>query len=118
VSSKSKYRDQALQATTFWMSPDADLTMSDVAGQQPRRSSITKNPIFDRPDLSFVKLFDQAAHEWSVALTNPPIRPSDIQIQAYDQMVNDGVPVQKALSDARDAYNKLLDELPKDQLPK
>ena len=118
VSSKSKFKDQAIAATTYWMSPDADLIMSDVAGQQPRRSSITKNPIFDRPDLSFVKLFDQASHEWSEPLTNPPIRPSDIQIQAYDQMVNDGVPVQKALSDARDAYNQLLDELPKDQLPK
>jgi ABC-type glycerol-3-phosphate transport system substrate-binding protein len=118
VSSKSKFKDQAIKATAFWMSPDADLIMSDVAGQQPRRSSITKNPIFDRPDLSFVKLFDTAAHEWSAPLTNPPVRPSDIQIQAYDQMVNDGVPVQKAMSDARDAYNKLLDELPKDQLPK
>lgn len=118
VSNKSKFKDQAIKTTAYWMSPDADLTMSDVAGQQPRRSSITKNPIFDRADLSFVKLFDQAAHEWSAPLTNPPVRPSDIQIQAYDQMVNDGVPVQKALSDARDAYNKLLDELPKDQLPK
>ena len=98
--------------------PDADLIMSDVAGQQPRRSSITSNPIFDRPDLSFVKLFDQAAHEWSEPLTNPPVRPSDIEIQAYHSMVNEGVPVQQAMNDARDAYNKLLDQLPKDQLPK
>ena len=118
MSNKSKVKDQATRLTEFWMSPEADLTMSDVAGQQPRRSSITDNPIFQRPDLSFVKLFDQAAHEWSEPLTNPPVRPSDIQIQAYHQMVNDGVPVQKAMTDARDAYNKLLDEIPKDQLPK
>jgi ABC-type glycerol-3-phosphate transport system substrate-binding protein len=118
ISSKSKAKDQAITLTAFWMSPDADLIMSDVAGQQPRRSSITSNPIFDRPDLSFVKLFDQAAHEWSEPLTNPPVRPSDIEIQAYDSMVNDGVPVAKALGDARDAYNKLLDQIPRDQLPK
>ena len=45
--------------TKFWMSADADLIMSDVAGQQPKRTSVTGNPIFERPDLSFVKLFDQ-----------------------------------------------------------
>ena len=108
VSSKSKYKDQALELTKFWMSGDADLVMSDVAGQQPKRTSVTSNPIFERPDLSFVKLFDQAAREWSAPLLSPPVRPSDLYIQAYHQMVNEGVPVQKALGDARDAYNKLL----------
>ena len=117
ISSKSKYKDQALELTKFWMSADADLIMSDVAGQQPKRTSVTSNPIFERPDLSFVKLFDQAAREWSAPLYSPPIRPSDLYIQAYHQMVNENVPVQKALGDARDAYNKLLAEIPKDQLP-
>src|SRR4051794_6938604 len=118
VSNKSKAKDQALKLTEFWMSPAADLIMSDVAGQQPRRSSITSDPIFQRPDLSFVKLFDQAEHGGAAPLPTPPVRPSDIEIQAYHQMVNDNVPVQKAMTEARDAYNKLLDEIPKDQLPK
>jgi ABC-type glycerol-3-phosphate transport system substrate-binding protein len=118
VSNKSKSKDQAIKLTEFWMGPDADLIMSDVAGQQPRRASITDNKVFDRPDLSFVKLFTKAAQEWSEPLTNPPIRASDIYIQAYHQMINEGVPVQKALGDARDAYNKLLAEIPPDKLPR
>jgi ABC-type glycerol-3-phosphate transport system substrate-binding protein len=118
VSNKSKFKDQAIKLTEFWMGPDADLIMSDVAGQQPRRASITDNKVFERPDLSFVRLFTKAAQEWSEPLTNPPIRASDIYIQAYHQMINEAVPVQKALGDARDAYNKLLAEIPADKLPK
>ena len=33
-------------------------------------------------------------------------------------MVNDAVPVEKAMGEARDAYNKLLAEIPADKLPK
>ena len=117
-SSRSKVKDQAMTVTEFWMSPDADLVMSDVAGQQPKRASVAKNAIFDRPDRAYVKLFDQAAREWSVPLLSPPVRSSDILIQAYHSMINEGVPVAQALGTARDAYNKLLDEIPAEQIPK
>ena len=33
-------------------------------------------------------------------------------------MVNDNVPVQQALATARDSYNKLLSEIPSEQIPK
>ena len=118
VSSRSKAKEQALVATEFWMSPDADLIMGDVAGQQPKRASVAKNAVFDRPDRAYVKLFDQAAREWSLPLLSPPVRPTDIYIQAYHSMVNDNVPVQQALEAARDTYNKLLSEIPPDQIPK
>jgi ABC-type glycerol-3-phosphate transport system substrate-binding protein len=117
VSSRSKAKEQALAATEFWMSSDADLIMGDVAGQQPKRASVASNAVFDRPDRAYVKLFDQAAREWSVPLLSPPVRPTDIYIQAYHSMVNDNVPVQQALETARDTYNKLLAEIPPDQLP-
>ena len=118
VSSRSKAKEQALVATEFWMSPEADLIMGDVAGQQPKRASVAKNAVFDRPDRAYVKLFDQAAREWSLPLLSPPVRPTDIYIQAYHSMVNDNVPVQQALETARDTYNKLLSEIPPDQIPK
>jgi ABC-type glycerol-3-phosphate transport system substrate-binding protein len=118
VSSKSKFKEQAVLATEFWVSPEADLIMGDIAGQQPKRASVAKNPVFDRPDRSYVKLFDQAAREWSLPLLSPPVRPSDIYIQAYHQMVGENVPVQKAMEQARDAYHKLLSEIPADKLPK
>jgi ABC-type glycerol-3-phosphate transport system substrate-binding protein len=118
VSSRSKAKEQAIAATEFWVSSDADLIMGDVAGQQPKRASVAKNAVFERPDRSYVKLFDQAAREWSVPLLSPPVRPSDIYIQAYHSMVNEGVPVQRALEEARDTYNKLLAEIPADKLPK
>lgn len=118
LSSRSKNKEQALKVVEYWMSADADLIMADVAGQQPKRASVTSNKIFDQPDRSYVKLFDQAMREWSQPLLSPPVRPSDIYIQAYHQMVNEGVPVKKALEDARDAYHKLLAEIPKDQLPR
>lgn len=118
VSNRSKAKDQALTATEFWMSADADLVMGDVAGQQPKRASVASNAVFDRPDRAYVKLFDQAAREWSVPLLSPPVRPTDIYIQAYHSMVNDNVPVQQALETARDTYNKLLSEIPADQIPK
>jgi ABC-type glycerol-3-phosphate transport system substrate-binding protein len=118
VSSRSKAKEQAIAATEFWMSADADLIMGDVAGQQPKRASVAKNAVFDRPDRAYVKLFDQAAREWSIPLLSPPVRPTDIYIQAYHSMVNDNVPVQLALETARDTYNKLLDEIPPEQIPK
>jgi ABC-type glycerol-3-phosphate transport system substrate-binding protein len=118
VSSRSKVKDQAINATEFWMSADADLTMGDVAGQQPKRASVARNAVFDRPDRAYVKLFDQAAREWSVPLLSPPVRPADIYIQAYHSMVNENVPVQQALETARDSYNNLLSEIPPDQIPK
>jgi multiple sugar transport system substrate-binding protein len=118
ISSRSKVKDPAMTVITYWMSPDADLILGDVAAQQPKRTSSTSNAIFQRPDMSFVKLFDTATREWAEPLLSPPVRESEILIQAYHSMVNDGVPVEKAMADARDAYNKLLDELPKDQLPK
>lgn len=118
VSSKSSNKDSALTVTEFWMGPDADLIMGDIAGQQPKRVSVSKNAIFDRPDRSYVKLFDQAAREWSLPLLSPPVRPTDILIQAYHSMVSENVPVQKALETARDAYNKLLAEIPADKIPK
>jgi ABC-type glycerol-3-phosphate transport system substrate-binding protein len=118
VSSRSKYKDQAISLTEFWMGPDADLIMGDVAGQQPKRASVSKNAVFERTDRSYVKLFDQAARDWSVPLLSPPVRPTDIYIQAYHQMVNEGVAVQRALEEARDTYNKLLSEIPADKIPK
>ena len=91
------------------MSPEADLIMSDVAGQQPSAAQHHhEQDLRSAGPLVRAACLTQAAQEWSKPLTNPPVRPSDIQIQAYHQMVNEGVPVQKALSDARDAYNKLL----------
>ncbi len=118
VSSKSKFKDQAIATTEFWMGSDADLIMGDVAGQQPKRASVGKNPVFERPDRSYVKLFDQAAREWSLPLLSPPVRPTDIMIQAYHSMVNEQVPVERALGEARDTYNKLLSEIPADKIPK
>lgn len=118
VSSRSKAKEQAIAATAFWVSSDADLIMGDIAGQQPKRASVAKNPVFERPDRSYVKLFDQAARDWSEPLLSPPVRPTDIYIQAYHSMVNEGVPVQRALEEARDTYNKLLAEIPADKLPK
>jgi len=118
VSSRSKAKEQAIAATEFWMSADADLVMGDIAGQQPKRASVAKNAVFDRPDRAYVKLFDESAREWSVPLLSPPVRQSDILIQAYHSMVNDNVPVQDALATARDNYNKLLSEIPADQIPK
>jgi ABC-type glycerol-3-phosphate transport system substrate-binding protein len=118
LSSRSKAKDQAITTIGFWMSPDADLILGDVASQQPKRASTTKSPVFERPELSYVKLFDEASRERSEPLLSPPVRESDILIQAYHGMVNDGVPVEKALGDARDAYNKLLAEIPTDQIPK
>jgi hypothetical protein len=100
------------------MSADADLIMGDVAGQQPKRASVSKNPIFERPDRAYVKLFDEAAREWSVPLLSPPVRPTDIYIQAYHSMVNENVPVEQALGTARDTYNKLLADIPADKIPK
>ena len=117
VSSRSKAKEQALTATQFWMSADADLVMGDVAGQQPKRASVARNAVFDRPDRAYVKLFDQAARDWSVPLLSPPVRPTDIYIQAYHSMINDNVPVVQALGTARDAYNKLLAEIPAGQIP-
>jgi ABC-type glycerol-3-phosphate transport system substrate-binding protein len=117
ISSKSKVKDQALAVTQFWMSADADLTMGDVAGQQPKRASVANNPVFDRADRAYVKLFDAAAREWSLPLLSPPVRPTDIYIQAYHSMVNDSVPVAQALATARDEYNKLLAEIPAEQIP-
>jgi ABC-type glycerol-3-phosphate transport system substrate-binding protein len=118
VSNRSKAKEQALAVTEFWMGAEADLIMGDVAGQQPRRASVSKNPVFDRPDRSYVKLFDQAARDWSLPLLSPPVRPTDIYIQAYHQMVNEGVPAQRALEEARDTYNRLLSEIPADKIPK
>lgn len=118
VSNKSKAKEQAIATTEFWMGADADLIMGDVAGQQPKRASVAKDKVFDRPDRSYVKLFDQAARDWSLPLLSPPVRPTDILIQAYHQMVGENVPVQKALTEARDAYNKLLSEIPADKIPK
>lgn len=118
VSNKSKAKEQAITTTEFWMSADADLIMGDVAGQQPKRASVAKDKVFDRPDRAYVKLFDQAARDWSLPLLSPPVRPTDILIQAYHQMVGENVPVQKALTEARDAYNKLLSEIPADKIPK
>jgi ABC-type glycerol-3-phosphate transport system substrate-binding protein len=118
VSSRSKAKEQALAATQFWASADADLIMGDVAGQQPRRASVAKNPVFDRPDRAYVKLFDEAARDWSVPLLSPPVRPTDLYIQAYHSMVNENVPVAQALATARDTYNKLLAEIPAEQIPK
>jgi ABC-type glycerol-3-phosphate transport system substrate-binding protein len=118
VSSKSKFKDQAIATTEFWMGSDADLIMGDVAGQQPKRSSVGKNPVFDRPDRSYVKLFDEAARDWSLPLLSPPVRPTDIYIQAYHSMINEQVPVERALGEARDTYNKLLSEIPADKIPK
>jgi hypothetical protein len=92
--------------------------MGDVAGQQPKRASVAKNAIFDRPDRAYVKLFDEAARDWSVPLLSPPVRPSDLYIQAYHSMVNENVPVAQALATARDTYNKLLAEIPSEQIPK
>ena len=37
--------------------------------------------------------------------------------EIMDEIEEPSGPVQKALGDARDAYNKLLAEIPKDQLP-
>ncbi len=118
VSSRSKAKDAALKVTQFWMSSDADLIMGDVAGQQPKRASVAQNPVFDRPDRAYVKLFDQAARDWSVPLLSPPVRPSDIYIQAYHSMVNEKVPVADALAAARDTYTRLLADIPADQIPK
>ncbi len=118
VSSKSKAKEQALAATEFWMSADADLAMADVAGQQPKRARVAKNPLFDQPDRAYVKLFDQAARDWSVPILSPPVRQTDILIQAYHSMVNENVPPQAALATARDTYNKLLAEIPADQIPR
>jgi ABC-type glycerol-3-phosphate transport system substrate-binding protein len=117
VSSKSAAKEQALTVLQHWMSADADLTMADVAGQQPKRTSVAQNALFDRPDRAYVRLFDQAAREWPVPLLSPPVRPSEIYIQAYHSMVNDNVPVATALATARDSYNKLLAEIPADQIP-
>ncbi len=99
------------------MSADADLVMGDVAGQQPKRASVARNAVFDRPDRAYVKLFDQAARDWSVPLLSPPVRATDIYIQAYHSMINDNVPVVQALGTARDAYNRLLAEIPAEQIP-
>jgi hypothetical protein len=33
-------------------------------------------------------------------------------------MINDGVPVEKAMAEARDTYHKLLADIPADRLPK
>ncbi|HEX2171496.1 MAG TPA: extracellular solute-binding protein, partial [Dehalococcoidia bacterium] len=118
VSSRSKSKEQAITATEFWMSPEADLIMADVAGQQPKRASNAGHAIFDRPDRAYVKLFDIAAREWSAPLSSPPVRPTDIYVQAYHSMVNDGVPVEKAMAEARDTYHKLLADIPPDRLPK
>jgi ABC-type glycerol-3-phosphate transport system substrate-binding protein len=118
VSNRSKAKDHALTATQFWMSADADLVMGDVAGQQPKRASVAKSPVFDRPDRAYVKLFDESARDWSVPLLSAPVRQTDIYIQAYHSMVNDNVPVAQALGTARDAYNKLLADIPADQIPK
>jgi ABC-type glycerol-3-phosphate transport system substrate-binding protein len=118
VSSRSKFKDQAIDLTSFWMGPDADLIMGDVAGQQPKRSSVSTNAVFNRPDRSYVKLFDVAAREWSMPLLSPPVRPTDIYIQAYHKMVNERVPALAALEEARDTYNKLLAEIPADKIPR
>lgn len=118
ISNRSKVKDQALDVTKFWMGADADLIMGDVAGQQPKRVSVAKNPVFERPDRAYVKLFDGAAREWSVPLLSSPVRPTDIYIQAYHSMVNENVPVAQALATARDTYNKLLSDIPADKIPK
>jgi multiple sugar transport system substrate-binding protein len=118
VSSKSARKDAAVALTEFWMGADADMIMAEVAGQQPKRASVAANPLFDKPDRSYVKLFDVAAREWSAPLLSPPVRPSDIYIQAYHSMVNDGVPVERAMTEARDTYHKLLADIPADRLPK
>jgi len=118
VSSRSKAKDQALALSEFWMGPDADMIMAEVAGQQPKRASVAANPLFDKPDRSYVKLFDVAAREWSAPILSPPVRPSDLYIQAYHSMINDSVPVEKAMTEARDAYHKLLADIPADRLPK
>jgi ABC-type glycerol-3-phosphate transport system substrate-binding protein len=118
VSSKSQHKDQAMAVTEFWMGADADMIMADIAGQQPKRASVSTNPIFDRPDRSYVKLFDEAMRDWSVPLLSPPVRPSDIYIQSYHSMINDKVPVQRALEAARDDYNNKLKDIPPETLPK
>lgn len=118
VSSRSKVKDHAATVVASWMSADADLILSDVASQQPKRASSTSSPIFERPELSFVKLFDEASRDWAEPLLSAPVRESELLIQAVHSMVNDGVPVEKALADARDSYNKLLAEIPADQIPK
>ena len=118
VSSRSANKDAAIAMTGFWMGSDADMIMADVAGQQPKRASVTANPLFDQPDRAYVKLFDTAAREWSAPLLSPPVRPSDIYVQAYHSMVNDGVPVERAMTEARDTYHKLLADIPADRLPK
>jgi hypothetical protein len=79
---------------------------------------VAKSPVFDRPDRAYVKLFDESARDWSVPLLSAPVRQTDIYIQAYHSMVNDNVPVAQALGTARDAYNKLLADIPADQIPK
>ncbi|MFN8525937.1 MAG: extracellular solute-binding protein [Chloroflexota bacterium] len=118
VSSRSKSKDAAVKATEFWMGSEADLIMGDLAGQQPKRASVAKDKLFDRPDRSFVKLFDQAARDWSLPLLSPPVRQTDIMIQAYHSMVNENTPVAKAMEEARDTYHKLLADIPPDRLPK
>lgn len=118
VSSRSKYKDQAFTVTEFWMGADADLALADTAGQQPKRASVSKNPVFERPDRSYVKLFDEASRDWSLPLLSPPVRPSDLLIQSYHVMVNDNVPVQTALEQARDSYHEKLKDIPPESLPK
>lgn len=118
ISSRSKVKDQAMTVVKSWMSKDADIILSDVALQQPKRLSSTSNKIFERPELSFVKLFDEASRDWAEPLLSPPVRESELLVQAVHSIINDGVPVAKALGDARDAYNKLLADIPADQIPK
>ena len=119
VSNKSKYKDQAIELTDVldvgrtptWSCPT-------WPGSSRSRTSITEQHDLRSPGPLVRASCSSGGAEWSAPLYNPPVRPSDIYIQAYHQMVNESVPVQKALGDARDAYNKLLAEIPADKLPK
>lgn len=118
VSSKSNNKDAAYTVIDFWLTKQSDLDFAKIAGQQPKRISTSGNPFFNEPAHAYIKTFAEAQKAWALPDLSPPVNPSDIYIEAYDSIVTEGTPVKTAMQAAVDQYNKLLDKIPKDKLPK
>ncbi len=118
VSSKSKNKEAAQSVVDWWLTKDADLAFAKLAGQQPKRTTSTADPLFDSPDHAYVKTFAQAQKEWAVPDLSAPVRTDDILLEAYDNIVTQNQPVKTAMQDALNKYTKLLQTIPKDKLPK
>jgi multiple sugar transport system substrate-binding protein len=113
MNSKAKNPDGAWAWLEYYTSREADLEMVKTGGQLPIRKSTLNDPYFQSEEAAYIKSYLDLVSTYGSFVSgwaSSPVNPSDDILLAFQSVVTDNVPVEKAAQDAADAYDARVKE--------